>query len=167
MLLSLHRQLVASIVAWFVLSVSLSLFNKFLFAASDGQAPRAPPLLATAWHMGMHFVLSTTLLFALPVVAPSTAATLDLDASSWSQRWARLRMPTWRIYFTTLVPCAVATCLDIGLSNLSLSFLPLSSYTLFKSSTPIFVYGVAIAMVRVIINAAVMTHRDWNDGCGV
>jgi solute carrier family 35, member C2 len=55
------------------------------------------------------------------------------------------RYPTRQDYLTGLVPCGVATAMDIGLSNLSLKVnafnksITLSFYTMVKSAAPVFV----------------------------
>lgn len=59
-------------------------------------------------------------------------------------RWPRFPPRTTFVSFT--IPAALATSLDIGLSNWSLSYITLSSYTIFKSTVPIFVFGVSVFM---------------------
>jgi len=49
------------------------------------------------------------------------------------------RFPKIKDYITKVVPCGLATGLDIGLSNNSLKYITLSFYTMVKSSAPIFV----------------------------
>lgn len=58
----------------------------------------------------------------------------------------RLKWPPVKFMLLFTVPCALSTALDIGFSNLSLSYLSLSTYTIFKSTTPIFVFLVAVFM---------------------
>jgi drug/metabolite transporter (DMT)-like permease len=48
-------------------------------------------------------------------------------------------MPSVKDYLLKVVPCGLATGLDIGLSNNSLKYITLSLYTMVKSSAPIFV----------------------------
>lgn len=45
----------------------------------------------------------------------------------------------WKFYFKFILPTAIATAGDIGLSNLSFKFIPLTIYTIIKSSSIAFV----------------------------
>ncbi|ORZ34727.1 triose-phosphate transporter family-domain-containing protein [Catenaria anguillulae PL171] len=56
------------------------------------------------------------------------------------------RPVTWPKLLARIVPCGMATALDIGLSNASLKSLSLSFYTLVKSSTPMFALAFALAL---------------------
>ncbi|OMJ16742.1 putative sugar phosphate/phosphate translocator [Smittium culicis] len=53
--------------------------------------------------------------------------------------------PSKKNYFTKVLPCSIASALDIGLSNLSLKTITLTFYTMCKSSVIIFVLFFAFA----------------------
>ncbi|OMJ08416.1 putative sugar phosphate/phosphate translocator [Smittium culicis] len=53
--------------------------------------------------------------------------------------------PSKKSYFTKVLPCSLASALDIGLSNLSLKTITLTFYTMCKSSVIIFVLFFAFA----------------------
>ncbi|KAI9358307.1 triose-phosphate transporter family-domain-containing protein [Zopfochytrium polystomum] len=107
------------IVLWFLLSLTLSVYNKTLFGGSALNFQY--PLMTTAVHMCVQFACAAA---ALRWVRPD---------------WRPKRLPEPRDYFARIVPCGVATGLDIGLSNASLETISLSFYTMVKSSSPMFV----------------------------
>ncbi|KAI7904947.1 Rrp15p-domain-containing protein [Cokeromyces recurvatus] len=78
------------------------------------------PLFVTSIHMIVQFLFSGTSLFIIPSLRPN-------------------KQPSFRDYIYKVLPCALATSLDIGLSNLSLKSITLSFYTMCKSSTLAFV----------------------------
>lgn len=106
------------------------------------------PLLTTAWHQCIHFLLSLTTLFLIARFQRLSDSdheqyrALD-DNAPTSAKQRLLKFPPTRVYWTTLVPCGLATSLDIGLSNTSMRYISLSLYTMLKSTTPIFVVLVA------------------------
>lgn len=95
--------------------------------------------------MTLHFILALFLLAGgwryLKDLWSAIAGNGRFDSVSW--HWQSIEWPPTRTYLTTLLPCALATALDIGLSNTSLKFISLSMYTMMKSTTPAFVLLVA------------------------
>ncbi|KAJ3059650.1 Triose-phosphate Transporter, partial [Podochytrium sp. JEL0797] len=88
------------ILAWYSTSLGLSIYNKYLF--SRDHLNFAYPMFTTTIHMIMQFCLSGSCLLWL---------------------WPHLRpthFPSTKEYLLKVVPCGVATGLDIGLSNSSL-----------------------------------------------
>ncbi|KAJ1648810.1 hypothetical protein IWQ61_009902, partial [Dispira simplex] len=106
------------ILIWYVFSTSLSLYNKWLFG--NDHLNFSFPLLTSAIHMAIQFLLTGAILMCLPKQRPQ-------------------QTPSPFNYFTKILPCAVATGLDVGLSNLSLQTITLSFYTMCKSSSLAFV----------------------------
>ncbi|KAF9958598.1 Triose-phosphate Transporter [Mortierella alpina] len=84
------------------------------------------PLFTTSLHMVAQFGLSSLTLAALPALRPKAT-------------------PTAKDFGTKIVPCAVASGLDIGLSNSSLKTITLAFYTMCKSSSLAFVLVFAFA----------------------
>ncbi|KAJ7502848.1 triose-phosphate transporter family-domain-containing protein [Mycena galericulata] len=107
------------IASWFFFSTILSLYNKWMFSAEYFGFPA--PLFVTTMHFFVQFALASLLRFV------------------WPHRFRPAQDPTVADYGKKAVPTAVATGLDIGLSNLSLKTISLSFFTMVKSSSLIFV----------------------------
>ncbi|SCV71381.1 BQ2448_2969 [Microbotryum intermedium] len=106
------------IAAWYSFSSAISVYNKWMFSKEHYNFPY--PLFVTSFHMFVQWILS--------------AITLSIAT--------RLRLknrPGLKDFGTKVVPCGVASGLDIGLSNLSLRTITLSFYTMCKSSSLAFV----------------------------
>lgn len=107
------------IASWFLFATLLSVYNKWMFSKDHFAFPA--PLFVTTMHMFVQFILAA-LLRAL-----------------WPMHFRPDRRPTPEEYGKKVFPTALATSLDIGLSNLSLKTITLSFYTMCKSSSLIFV----------------------------
>ncbi|KAF7362112.1 TPT domain-containing protein [Mycena venus] len=107
------------IASWFFFSTILSLYNKWMFSEEYFGFPY--PLFVTTMHFFVQFALAALL------------------RAVWPQRFRPPQGPTKEDYGKKAVPTAVATGLDIGLSNLSLKTISLSFFTMTKSSSLIFV----------------------------
>ncbi|OJA10538.1 hypothetical protein AZE42_01714 [Rhizopogon vesiculosus] len=107
------------IASWYIFATILSLYNKWMFSPDLFGFPY--PFFVTSLHMGVQFVLAATLRVCFP------------------HRFRPERSPSAEDYGKKAVPTAIATGLDIGLSNLSLKTITLSFYTMCKSSSLIFV----------------------------
>ncbi|KAJ3340712.1 Triose-phosphate Transporter [Gonapodya sp. JEL0774] len=124
------------IASWYSLSLTLSVFNKWMFGKPRPEGiPHVGvltswfnfsepydyhyPLFTSAIHMAVQFLLS--------------GIALGTVFRSWRpQQW----FPPPKFYFVREFPCGLATGLDIGLSNASLRNITLTLYTMVKSSTP-------------------------------
>ncbi|KAI8049946.1 triose-phosphate transporter family-domain-containing protein [Syncephalis plumigaleata] len=104
--------------AWYTLSTLLSLYNKWMF--DPKKYGFHYPLFTTSMHQVIQFVLALSCLTIWPHLRPR----YRMGVKEFSKR---------------VVPCAVATGLDIGLSNSSLKTITLSFYTMCKSSSLAFV----------------------------
>ncbi|KAJ2784692.1 hypothetical protein H4R18_000983 [Coemansia javaensis] len=101
--------------AWYALSGLLSVYNKWLFGASERNFPF--PLLVTSVHMLAQYVVAALCLRTWPALRPQHPP------------------PAWPAYLTSVVPCGMAAALDVGLSNISLRTVTLSFMTICKSSS--------------------------------
>ncbi|KAL0146246.1 triose-phosphate transporter family-domain-containing protein [Mucor lusitanicus] len=101
-----------------IFATILSVYNKWMF--SEDHYNFQYPLFVTSVHMIVQFVFSGTSLLVVPKLRPT-------------------KRPSVSDYIYKVLPCALATSLDIGLSNLSLKTITLSFYTMCKSSTLAFV----------------------------
>lgn len=122
------------IIMWYTFSTCLTLYNKLLvgekmgkfslFGEKMGKFPA--PLLMNTIHFSMQGLVSTLVLrFFYPAWHPQSMS--------------------WKDYFTRAVPTAVATALDIDLSNASLVFISVTFETMCKSSAPVFLLLFAFA----------------------
>lgn len=122
---------------WYLFSLSISLYNKWMF--DSGQLNFAFPLFTTATHMLVQFSLASLVLYFIPSLRPGhTQHSSDLGRSRHEAEPERPIM-TKMFYLTRIGPCGAATGLDIGLGNTSLKFITLTFYTMCKSSSLAFV----------------------------
>ncbi|KAI8333383.1 triose-phosphate transporter family-domain-containing protein [Chlamydoabsidia padenii] len=102
----------------YMFATFLSVYNKWMFSAEHYNFQY--PLFVTSIHMVVQFTFAGSSLLLIPRLRPKSR-------------------PTLKEYIFKVFPCALATSLDIGLSNLSLKTITLSFYTMCKSSTLAFV----------------------------
>ncbi|KAG6861679.1 hypothetical protein C0995_013248 [Termitomyces sp. Mi166 len=107
------------IVAWFLFATVLSVYNKWMFSSDHLGFPY--PLFVTTIHMFIQFILAAAMRHFFP------------------KHFKPVNKPTVVDYGKKALPTAVASSLDIGLSNVSLKTITLSFYTMCKSSSLIFV----------------------------
>ncbi|KAK2020075.1 triose-phosphate transporter [Colletotrichum eremochloae] len=128
---------VVLILLWYFFSLSISLYNKWMF--DQDRLNFAFPLFTTACHMLVQFTLASLVLFLVPSLRPSNSLrNSDLGRSRHESEPDRPLM-TKMFYLTRIGPCGAATGLDIGLGNTSLKFITLTFYTMCKSSSLAFV----------------------------
>ncbi|XP_044724858.1 triose-phosphate transporter family domain-containing protein [Hirsutella rhossiliensis] len=108
----------AFILLWYMFSLSISLYNKWMF--DKNRLNFAFPLFTTSTHMLVQFALAGLVLYLVPSLRPHSAMSK-------------------MFYLTRIGPCGAATGLDIGLGNASLKFISLTFYTMCKSSSLAFV----------------------------
>lgn len=85
------------------------------------------PILITSFHQFTLWILSLIFIKVRGIKRGSN----QLKAEDGSFNWG--------FFWTFVVPTAAASAGDIGLSNVSLKFVPLTSYTIIKSSSVVFV----------------------------
>lgn len=119
----------ALICAWYFFSLSISLYNKWMFSADNLDFHF--PLFTTSLHMVVQFLLASIVLLIFPSLRPTTVKGTDAGPTK--------PLLTPLFYLTRLVPCGTTTSLDIGLGNASLQTITLTFYTMCKSSVLIFV----------------------------
>lgn len=163
---------------WFCTSVLISVYNKWMF----GTGLNFPfPLFVTAYHQLCLFLFSFIVILLRPDLRPNP------NKISETERLP-LTIPAY-IILTLILPCALASAGDIGLSNASLIFIPLSLYTMVKTSSLLFVliFGllfrlelfswrlilivvimcVSVSMMTMKKVAATDSHDDWQHSLGV
>ncbi|KAF2147392.1 uncharacterized protein K452DRAFT_217152 [Aplosporella prunicola CBS 121167] len=126
---------------WYLFSISISIYNKWMFAKSDDKKVNLNfpfPLFTTCLHMVVQFSLASGVLFFLPHLRPRH------DSQPFHNEPGRPPprqdsdpnkplMTKW-FYLSRIGPCGAATGLDIGLGNMSLKFISLTFFTMCKSS---------------------------------
>ncbi|SCV03530.1 LAME_0H11166g1_1 [Lachancea meyersii CBS 8951] len=111
------------IVGWYVCSITLSIYNKWMFDPELGLSVPYP-ILVTSLHQWLLWAISWAYLRTKKIERPA-----DL---------ARDEQP-WKFFLKYIVPTALASAGDIGFSNVSFKFVALSIYTIVKSSSIAFV----------------------------
>ncbi|KAJ5545285.1 hypothetical protein N7535_006332 [Penicillium sp. DV-2018c] len=148
------------ILMWYFFSLSISIYNKWMFSESDIVFPF--PLFTTSLHMAVQFSFASLILWIFPSLRPQqpavSASTSPIDGPVKSPP-----LVTKMFYFTRLVPCGTATSLDVGLGNMSLKFISLTFLTMCKSSALAFVllfaflFRLETPSLKLIIIIATMT----------
>jgi solute carrier family 35 protein C2 len=111
----------AAILAWYVLGSLLMSSNKVLFDLLHLDIP----LLATFIHFSI------------------TAFALVIIRARWSDLIPQASI-TRSEYMRWIVPVAITTALDVGLSNMAYSYLPISVMTVLKSSSVVCIYTTGV-----------------------
>ncbi|KAK0632980.1 triose-phosphate transporter family-domain-containing protein [Immersiella caudata] len=128
------------ILLWYIFSLSISLYNKWMF--DKGKLNFPFPMFTTSMHMLVQFTLASIVLFLFPSLRPKNDHKSDLGQS---RHETERPLMTKMFYLTRIGPCGIATGLDIGLGNTSLQFITLTFYTMCKSSSLAFVLLFAFA----------------------
>ncbi|XP_066314996.1 probable sugar phosphate/phosphate translocator At1g06470 [Miscanthus floridulus] len=113
-------KVIGLIACWYTLSTCLTLYNKEMLGKQMWKFP-APFLMNT-----VHFTLQA----------------VASRAIVWFQQRGLEGGPSkmsWKDYCLRVVPTALATALDINLSNISLVFITVTFATMCKSASPIFI----------------------------
>ncbi|XP_052133828.1 probable sugar phosphate/phosphate translocator At1g06470 [Oryza glaberrima] len=116
----LIAKVIALIVSWYTLSTCLTLYNKEMLGKHMWKFPA--PFLMNTVHFTMQAVASRVIVWFQHRGLEGAASAM-----------------TWRDYFLRVVPTALATALDINLSNISLVFITVTFATMCKSAAPIFI----------------------------
>ena len=102
---------------YYVISIAMNIFNSVLYNKNRLAFPH--PLLLTSFTFFFQFLI--TLIYL---------ATIGRVRAAW-QAISSQRM--------VILPCALFSALDIGMSNVSLEMIPLSVYVMVKSAAPVFI----------------------------
>ncbi|AQL00476.1 putative sugar phosphate/phosphate translocator [Zea mays] len=116
----LLAKVIGLIACWYTLSTCLTLYNKEMLGKHMWKFPA--PFLMNTVHFTMQAVASRAIV--------------------WFQQRGLEGGPSkmsWKDYCLRVVPTALATALDINLSNISLVFITVTFATMCKSASPIFI----------------------------
>ncbi|ODV59057.1 TPT-domain-containing protein [Ascoidea rubescens DSM 1968] len=136
------------IIGWYIFSLTISLYNKWMFSDPDLNLPF--PVLITSFHQLTLFFFSSVFLIFVPSLRPDifkSQINLDNDIGNSTNLnrdgQVKLQFKDYlmdpKLYVIAIVPCAVASAADIGSGNASLKLITLSFYTMVKSSSIMFV----------------------------
>ncbi|KAG4305163.1 hypothetical protein PORY_001333 [Pneumocystis oryctolagi] len=133
----------AFILLWFIFSITLSLYNKWMF--SEKYFNFKFPLFSGCIHILVEFCVSIIIMKLFPQFEPESKSFEMKD------------------HLTKIIPCGMATSLEIGLSNISLRTITLSFYTMCKSSSLGFVllfafmFGLEKMSMSLVIVVVIIT----------
>mmetsp|Transcript_16148 Transcript_16148/g.24691 ORF Transcript_16148/g.24691 Transcript_16148/m.24691 type:complete len:453 (-) Transcript_16148:22-1380(-) len=120
-----HCSLLPYLLLWFLFSTTLSMTNRYAFGIL-----RFPLLLfATSVHFFAQYLFS-----------------LFYTRCFHQDKIELYRNMSWRTYLEIALPVGISSALDVGLSNLGMSLVPISVYTIVKSATPLFVLIMSFSM---------------------
>ncbi|KAL8675065.1 MAG: hypothetical protein Q9168_000548 [Polycauliona sp. 1 TL-2023] len=153
------------IISWYIFSVSISVYNKWMFGEKKKQLNFHFPLFTTCMHMAVQFLLASTVLYFFPhfrpradsITNPGNHHPVHHDPSQSKPLMSRT------FYLTRIGPCGTATGLDIGLGNMSFRWVTLTFFTMCKSSALAFILIFAFLFhleqpsVKLILIIATMT----------
>jgi len=111
------------VLAYWTCSIGLTFWNKHLFHKWD------VPLAATSIHFMITFVLAGFCRKMRQFFTGKPSVLLD-----------------WKNYATKVIPTAICSALDIGLSNWSLVYISVPLYTMVKSTSVLFILACALLL---------------------
>lgn len=153
-----NRPTILYILGWYVFSLLISVYNKWMFGA--GLDFRFPVLI-TAFHQLVLVSLSAVLLWTRRELRPTVNQVRGGTSGFYAFVKGFKIAPM--VYIRTILPCALASSGDIGLSNVSIRFVSLLLYTMLKTSSLVFVliFGILFKLEkfnwRLIVIVGVMT----------
>lgn len=174
-----NMEAVIYIAGWYFFSLSISIYNKWMFGLGlDFKFP----ILITSFHQLCLCILSSLVLYYNPKLRPrrtatmatatSTTTTTTTSATDFHEsnndvsefvRFCRSLKMDILVFVKQIIPCSIASASDIGLSNVAISLISLSLYTMLKTSSLMFVliFGLLFKLEkfnwRLIVICIVMT----------
>lgn len=124
---AMKQSLIFLMLGWYFCSITLSLYNKWMFDPNKGLQISCP-ILVTSSHQ-----------FILWLISFSYLKYYGIKEDHDQQSLHKYQSGNWNFYLKYLVPTAVATAGDIGFGNVSFKFVPLTVYTVIKSASIAFV----------------------------
>lgn len=122
------------LLVWFLSSILLSLTNRYAYGILH-----FPLLLhATSFHFLVQFLFG----YWYTTYVDWKQYRHELSSLSTSL----FEQMSWLEYLEIALPVGIFAALDIGLSNMGVSLIPISIYTILRSATPLFVLFLSFAM---------------------
>lgn len=134
-------------------STMISVYNKWMFSTAHYKF--SYPLFVTSAHMIMQFLLSGLLL--------SCCGNRIVPRNSNGRR----PRPSFHDWLSKVVPCAAATAIDIGLSNLSLKTITLTFYSKSASTRGAYSDLGKLTLIWNLPSQQCASHRIWHSCCSL
>lgn len=122
------------VVAWYTLSISMTIYNKWLFSLYG----LAYPLLITTTHFALKSGLARAALTACALPRPTLSCTTASGRA--------------------IMLTAAATAADVALSNQAFLFISVTTYTIIKSSVPVWIliFSVCLGLRKLELRLALV-----------
>lgn len=117
-----------TILIYYCFSISLTFYNRYLFVTYKF------PLSITIIHLILKFILSAIIRNFLNLI----------EYIRKKKDYKKRITLDWYLYSTRIIPTAVASAADIGLSNWSLQYITITLYTMSKSTVILFIFFFSI-----------------------
>ncbi|KAI3406540.2 hypothetical protein KGF56_000672 [Candida oxycetoniae] len=162
------------ILGWYLFSLSISIYNKWMFGSSGLDFKF--PIIITSFHQLCLFFLSGSILFFQPSLRPvgiNNRHYQEMNLWRFIQQGISMDL---KMYLKNILPCSIASAGDIGISNVSISLISLSLYTMLKTSSLMFVliFGLVfklekfnwrlIVIVVVMVGSVIMMTEKYEAG---
>ncbi|KAG7663385.1 uncharacterized protein J8A68_003133 [[Candida] subhashii] len=163
-----NMEAIIYIVGWYFFSLSISIYNKWMFGSGlDFKFP----ILITSFHQLCLCLLSSFVLYFNPKLRPRRNTQSHLHNNNEQQHQHTSELVRYyhslkieiMVYIKQIIPCSIASAGDIGLSNVAISLISLSLYTMLKTSSLMFVlmFGLLFKLEkfnwRLIVIVIIMT----------
>lgn len=125
----MRQRLVLFILGWYLTSITLSLYNKWMFDPHKGLQVVCP-ITVTSFHQFILWFLSFAYVKCRAWRKKNDDSNLLVHPAGQTN---------WKFYFSYVIPTAIASAGDIGFGNVSFKFVPLAVYTIIKSASIAFV----------------------------
>ncbi|ELW48246.1 Solute carrier family 35 member C2 [Tupaia chinensis] len=122
---------VGLVLLYYCFSIGITFYNKWLTKVTQGRGAT----VAIAQGQSFHFPLFMTMLHLAVIFLFSALSRALVQCSSHRARVVL----SWTDYLRRVAPTALATALDVGLSNWSFLYITVSLYTMTKSSAVLFI----------------------------
>jgi solute carrier family 35 protein C2 len=111
----------STILIYYFFSISLTFYNRYLFVNYKY------PLSITVIHLVVKYLIAALIRSIWNIVAAK------------KQNYKKRITLEWSTYLRKIIPMAIASALDIGLSNWSLQYITVTLYTMSKSTVILFI----------------------------
>jgi len=142
------RRAVQYTTCWYLVSITLTMYNKWLFTQWAGVGFRFPVFI-TMLHMFVKFCLARAALALGFGRGDGSDAGIRLGQAAGGQRAKAPPRPSraqqQQMYWRKAVPVGLLTGIDVCLSNISFLYVSVTFYTIVKSSTPMFTLVLSVA----------------------
>lgn len=129
----------------FIILLYLSLSILLTFYQTDINRAMPFPLAIVSYHLILKFLLAAIIRRIYKLKVGRSRVQLD-----------------WRVALRKMAPTGVASAIDIGFSNWGLALVPISLYTMTKSSTIVFILLFAIALgLEKKVSASFINYHIW------